>query len=123
MSTKKPDIYINSSVLEAVGKRLKAERKARGYENQADLCEVLGIAQGRQSDYERGKYLPRAEYLLRLHEKGLDMQWVLTGMAGQLDDDDEQHLLAELHRASNELRRAAIAAALAVLGSSANLKR
>lgn len=49
----------------ALGKRIAALRKERGY-TQTELAEQLGIIQAIVSDYERGKLRPHPDMIVRL---------------------------------------------------------
>lgn len=68
--------------------RLGEERK-RVDPHQGDFSERLGITQGQQSLFERGKTQLRAPYLERIADEGLDILYILTGerCVNKLDGD------------------------------------
>lgn len=62
----------------AVGRRI---RELRGFDtNQAELAEMIGVAQSHVSAIERGQKEPSATILLRIAKKyGKTMEWLMTG--------------------------------------------
>lgn len=64
------------SELRTVGKRLVA---LRGGASQRAFATELGIAVNTLGRYERGERLPDGEVLVKLRERGADLNWLLTG--------------------------------------------
>lgn len=61
-----------------IGGRVREER-VRLLISQADLADQLGVSRGTQFNYENGKGLPDARYLLAFGELGADVGYVLSG--------------------------------------------
>ena len=63
----------------AVGRRV---RELRGFDtNQADLADMIGVAQSHVSAIERGQKEPSATILLRIAKRyGKTLEWLLTGV-------------------------------------------
>ncbi|MFK7699518.1 helix-turn-helix domain-containing protein [Pseudomonas caspiana] len=61
-----------------IGNRLRAERKAKGL-TQAQLAQLCGIKANAQGHYELGTRSPRADYLERLSDLGIDVLFILSG--------------------------------------------
>ena len=64
----------------ALGQRLQAQRKKLGLTQKA-LAEQLGVHTNTQSKYESGDRMPDADYVSRANALGLDMGYVLGGIA------------------------------------------
>lgn len=62
-----------------IGTRLREERLRLGL-TQASLGEIGGVKLFAQSNYENGKRKPNAEYLASVAARGVDVQYVLTGI-------------------------------------------
>lgn len=77
------------------------------------MAERAGVSKKSQTNYELGHRAPDADYLARLAEAGVDVQYVLTGRPAGALSTDEVELLRRYRSAGPELR----AAALAVLGT------
>lgn len=60
------------------GDRLRDERKQTGM-NQSQVALIGGVVKATQINYERNERLPDASYLLKLHEAGFDIYYILTG--------------------------------------------
>jgi transcriptional regulator with XRE-family HTH domain len=62
----------------AVGRRI---RELRGFDtNQAELADLIGVAQSHVSAIERGQKEPSATILLRIARKyGKTIEWLMTG--------------------------------------------
>jgi transcriptional regulator with XRE-family HTH domain len=62
----------------AVGRRI---RELRGFDtNQAELADLIGVAQSHISAIERGQKEPSATILLRVARKyGKTIEWLMTG--------------------------------------------
>ena len=67
-----------------IGTRLREERLKLGL-NQASLGEIGGVKLFAQSNYENGKRKPNAEYLAAVAARGVDVQYVLTGVKAEQD--------------------------------------
>jgi len=61
------------------GERLKIERIRLGY-SQEDMGAIGGVARNAQSNYESGKRLPDAKYLISIADVGVDLRFVLQGI-------------------------------------------
>lgn len=63
----------------AVGRRI---RELRGFDtNQAELAEIIGVAQSHISAIERGLKEPSATILFRIAKKySKTMEWLMTGI-------------------------------------------
>lgn len=93
--------------------RLKEERARLEYKRQDALAEKLGVSTTSVSNYESGKRLPDAAYLVAFAELGADVLYVLTGQraVGVLAADEAG--LVDAYRAAPEaVRKAALAALL-----------
>lgn len=64
------------------GNRLKEQRKKLGL-TQAEIAEKCGISMRMWGDYERDKYQPRSETLFILAKEGIDIDYVMTGIAAE----------------------------------------
>ena len=62
----------------SLGSRLAQERLRLGM-NQGELAEALGISRVVASRYECNKHVPGGEVLLRLHQLGADIVFILSG--------------------------------------------
>ena len=64
--------------LKTIGRRI---REIRGfYATQAQLGEVLGVAQTTLSKYEKGQAVPTLDFLVRLKaHSGKSIDWIVTG--------------------------------------------
>ena len=79
------------------GKRLAEERKRLGF-NQEVMAAHGGVKKQAQSLYESGKRKPDSEYLTLVAEAGVDVSYVITGVASQPEPSlslspDQQMLL------------------------------
>ncbi|WP_019411222.1 helix-turn-helix domain-containing protein [Pseudomonas psychrophila] len=63
-----------------IGDRLKEERERLGL-NQTELAAVAGASKNSQYNYEKGERAPDAAYLAAVAEKGVDILYVVTGVA------------------------------------------
>ena len=73
------------SKMGTIGERLKEERGRLGF-SQAVLGEKCGTQRTTQIRYESNDYRPDCDYLVRLHQLGGDVMYVLTGV--RLGDSD-----------------------------------
>ncbi|MDR0182423.1 helix-turn-helix domain-containing protein [Lysobacter arvi] len=106
----------NFSNGEAIGARLRAERKRLGL-TQAELADRAGVTSVTQRNYESGKRAPDALYLASMAQLGADVQFIVTGLAGREPTVDEAELLSRYRAASPEVQsviRAALGAAARV---------
>lgn len=71
--------------MNCLGSRLKIERKRLGL-TQAKLGEIGGVAANAQGHYEKGKRIPKADYLQKIGAVGIDTKYVLLGMPSPVDD-------------------------------------
>lgn len=62
-----------------IGERLKEERD-RLKLSQPALAEAAGTTKKTQIDYEKDKTQPKANYLAKVAEMGVDVAYVITGM-------------------------------------------
>jgi transcriptional regulator with XRE-family HTH domain len=65
--------------MNAIGKRLKEER-LRLKMSQSALGSIGGIETNAQGNYESGLRYPRADYLSRIAQAGIDVAYVVTGL-------------------------------------------
>jgi transcriptional regulator with XRE-family HTH domain len=82
-----------------IGDRLRAERKRLGL-GQAELGQLGDVKIQAQGLYESGERYPRADYLALIAQAGVDVQYVITGVASastyserNAHSHDEQRLL------------------------------
>lgn len=73
--------------MSGIGFRLRQERERLGL-SQKNFGEIGGVEANAQGKYESGGRAPKADYLSRVAERGVDILYVLTGMATptQLDN-------------------------------------
>jgi transcriptional regulator with XRE-family HTH domain len=78
----------------ALGTRI---RIARGTMPQAHLGKILGVPKSRISEWEHGKWEPRAETLVRIAKvTGCEVAWLVAGVAtaeAHVPDVKEAHIL------------------------------
>ena len=63
-----------------IGERLREERVRLRF-NQAEFAAFAGVAKTSQFNYEKGERSPDAAYLAAVAEKGVDILYVVTGVA------------------------------------------
>ena len=63
-----------------IGERLKEERERLGF-SQTEFAAVAGASKNSQYNYEKGDRSPDAAYLAAVAEKGVDILYVVTGVA------------------------------------------
>lgn len=81
------------NVRELIGLRLKEERERLSY-SQVDFAAAGGASKRSQIDWEQGKLVPNAEFLALVAGLGVDVQYVLTGVASTATlTSDEQELV------------------------------
>lgn len=66
--------------MSGIGSRLRQERERLGLSQKA-FGEIGGVEANAQGKYESGGRVPKADYLSRVAEKGVDILYVLTGTA------------------------------------------
>lgn len=87
--------------------RLREIRESRGC-SQTTVAEIGGVSLRSQQEYEKGNVLPGADYLMKLHQAGFDIYYILTGVRNvSCLSTDEQELLHEWHHASLTRKQAA----------------
>ncbi|MGE1153310.1 helix-turn-helix domain-containing protein [Pseudomonas sp. ICMP 460] len=64
--------------MSGIGSRLRQERERLGM-SQKNFGEVGGVEANAQGKYESGGRAPKADYLSRVAERGVDVLYVLTG--------------------------------------------
>lgn len=88
-----------------LGARLKEERGRLGL-TQLAFAELGGVKRVSQHLYEQNLRSPDAEYLLRLHEGGVDVVYALLGRRNNPDAIDlSLDALTEIYRTVEELGR------------------
>ncbi|MEJ1410468.1 MAG: helix-turn-helix transcriptional regulator [Candidatus Sedimenticola sp. (ex Thyasira tokunagai)] len=68
----------------SVGRRIAQERKRLGL-NQDDFADIGGVKRAAQVNYEGGRRAPDADYLIRIGEYGVDINFVLFGADNSSD--------------------------------------
>ena len=66
--------------MSGIGSRLRQERERLGL-SQKNFGEIGGVEANAQGKYESGGRAPKADYLSRVAERGVDILYVLTGNA------------------------------------------
>ncbi|CRM46559.1 MULTISPECIES: helix-turn-helix domain-containing protein [Pseudomonas] len=66
--------------MSGIGSRLRQERERLGL-SQKSFGEIGGVEANAQGKYESGGRAPKADYLSRVAERGVDVLYVLTGTA------------------------------------------
>ena len=69
--------------MSGIGLRLRQERERLGL-SQKVFGEIGGVEANAQGKYESGGRSPKADYLSRVAQRGVDLLYVLTGMATPL---------------------------------------
>lgn len=77
------------------GERLRIERERLGF-TQDELASKAGITRRTQVNYESGKRVPDADYLMAIAENGLNVRYLLTGESPNLERDALEKVLSEL---------------------------
>jgi DNA-binding XRE family transcriptional regulator len=104
-----PRASLPKPVLDAIGRRLKLARMARGYgdQEQGKFAKAAGIETNTYNQWERGANVPNihnAIQLCRKHELSLD--WIYFGKTTSLADKITKRIL-ELQAENPELRETA----------------
>ncbi|MFJ3470670.1 helix-turn-helix domain-containing protein [Pseudomonas sp. NPDC090203] len=84
-----------------IGPRLREER-TRLKLSQSALGTLGGVETNAQGNYESGARSPKADYLLRIAEAGVDIYYVLTGTRSRPGDTIAQALMPPHGAATNE---------------------
>ncbi|QWP76072.1 helix-turn-helix transcriptional regulator [Lysobacter sp. K5869] len=95
-----------------IASRLKEERERLGLK-QAPMADACGVSRPTQVAYESGNRVPDAAYLALAASLGVDVGYIITGMATAMPRPEEVELLRRYRSASAEYRNAA----MAVLGA------
>lgn len=80
--------YIQMS---GIGSRLRQERERLGL-SQKVFGEIGGVEANAQGKYESGGRAPKADYLSRVAERGVDVLYVLTGTATPIQLENLSHI-------------------------------
>lgn len=94
-----------------LGRRLREERKRLGLLQPA-FAEIGGVKRVTQHLYEQNERVPDANYLLRIHEHGVDILYVLLGKRLLLGKHQmhreitiDQEVLVNIYRAVDDFGR------------------
>lgn len=85
-----------------IGLRLRQERN-RLKLSQSALGSLGGVETNAQGNYESGARSPKADYLLRIAEAGVDINFVLTGKRSQDADAANAETTAQKHALTEHL--------------------
>lgn len=91
--------------------RLREERKRLGL-TQADFARLGGVKITAQNNYEAGERSPKAEYLLRLVDCGVDISYLLAGRPASDGLSPEEQRLVELFRTLDDQSRSVMIASM-----------
>ena len=92
----------------SIGERLKLARKATGM-SQTAFGSRCGVSLNGQSNFERNINVPGGDYLLQAAALGVDVCYVLTGLAGARDVV-ESELVQRFRAASQDVQGAVLRA-------------
>jgi transcriptional regulator with XRE-family HTH domain len=84
-----------------IGTRLRDERLKLEL-SQTEFGEAGGVHKNTQSKYEQGERAPDADYLARIAARGVDVQYVLTGVPRAEADEATAALLSNWAQMNNE---------------------
>jgi transcriptional regulator with XRE-family HTH domain len=73
--------------MSGIGSRLRQERERLGL-SQKVFGEIGGVEANAQGKYENGGRAPKADYLSRVAERGVDILYVLTGSPTPIQVDN-----------------------------------
>ncbi|WP_338570084.1 helix-turn-helix transcriptional regulator [Pseudomonas canadensis] len=73
--------------MSGIGSRLRQERERLGL-SQKVFGEIGGVEANAQGKYESGGRVPKADYLSRVAERGVDVLFVLTGTATPIQSEN-----------------------------------
>lgn len=103
-----------------IADRLLLERKRLGH-SQAEMATIGQVHIRTYQLYEKGARVPDAECLAGLYGRGVDILYVVTGVRSEgLLDAESSDLFSELEKSHPHIRKAAVAAAWAVINSFAD---
>lgn len=91
-------------MMENIGDRLREERKKLAL-SQREFSRLVGVTTQAQFKYEHNKILPRANYFININSIGVDVNYVLFGIRGELVRNEEERDLLNLFRTSKELKK------------------
>lgn len=74
---------------EGFGTRIKSERERVGC-TQIDFANIAEITRLTQSKYENGATIPNLDYLQKIEEFGVDIQYIITGENSVYINRDEE---------------------------------
>ncbi|HEC54352.1 MAG TPA: XRE family transcriptional regulator [Gammaproteobacteria bacterium] len=77
--------------MSGIGSRLRQERERLGL-SQKNFGEIGGVEANAQGKYESGGRAPKADYLSRVAERGVDVLYVLTGTATPIQLENLSHI-------------------------------
>ncbi|NWB54120.1 helix-turn-helix domain-containing protein [Pseudomonas sp. F8002] len=77
--------------MSGIGSRLRQERERLGL-SQKTFGEIGGVEANAQGKYESGGRAPKADYLSRVAERGVDILYVLTGTSTPIQLDNLSQL-------------------------------
>jgi len=77
--------------MSGIGSRLRQERERLGL-SQKTFGEIGGVEANAQGKYENGGRAPKADYLSRVAERGVDILYVLTGSPTPIQVDNLSHI-------------------------------
>lgn len=87
---------------ESIGNRLREERKRLNL-SQRELGKLGGVTAQAQFKYEHNRIFPRADYFINIDSVGIDVNYVLFGIKGELVRNEEERKLLHLFRTSKDL--------------------
>lgn len=92
--------------LETFGQRLREERLRLGF-TQADFATAGGVRRSAQFLYEKGDRAPDVDYILRLLERGVNLQFLFFGDVPKINSSLplEQRDITEAFRLTDQLCR------------------
>lgn len=96
-----------------IGERLRQERNRLGY-NQEDFGALGSVVKKTQGQYENDVSSPGADYLQAIAQVGADVQFIVTGMAGNRGEpiSQEEALWLDYFRAVPGIVRNSVMASL-----------
>ncbi|WP_341523821.1 helix-turn-helix transcriptional regulator [Pseudomonas sp. G.S.17] len=84
-----------------IGQRLKQERLKLKL-SQSALGAIGGVETNAQGNYENGVRSPRADYLSRIAQAGVDVAYVVTGLRLSALSDNDESPVTPLHQGVTE---------------------
>lgn len=88
-------------MMSSIGERLRSERERLGL-NQEELGQLAGVTRNTQANYERDSRQPDTGYLLALHNAGVDIYFVITGVRQRIEklSPQQSYLIDSYERAT-----------------------